>query len=936
VASAVRHPRADFGIASTSFVGRDADLDAVADLLRKERLVTIVGAPGAGKTRVACELAAKIAAKPEGSLDGGEVRRSDLAHATSVEDICTAVGLALEVPLTGGRTSGDAIARLGSALAMRGRALLLLDNFEQVTRHATETLGTWLRTAPEARFLVTSRERLGVPGEVLYDLGPLPLPDGDPLASDAVRLFVERARAVRRGFDVGPRDAAVVAELVRHLDGLPLAIELAAARMSVLGPKQLLERLKLDVLDRSQGRAKHSTLRAALDGSWNLLEPYEQSTLAQISVFRGFSLEAAEEVIDPSAPLVGAPPSASKSAPPVLDVLQSLREKSLVRCDEVAELPGELRFGLLETVRTYAEDHLEQSEIGAAVQLRHATYYLREGGKWAAGVDGERGIEELCRLSIEAANISEVHRRALAARPVGVESVAQALKAVLALEPLFYTRGPARACVAMIDAALEHAVTSPPEQALCARSLDARGKAQRHLGRFDRAAKDLLEALSLAQGAGDRALEGRILGDIAFLRWREGHGDEARAVYEQALDLLRASGSRRVEGKVLGNLGIVLRELGRLDEAAAAYDRALRLHEEAHNRRSASIVLASRGELLRAEGRLDEARESFERALPIHREFGDRYAEGAVLADLGSLHQEQGRYADARACFEGSLACHIAFGNRAFEALAIGLLGDLERELGAVEEARTLYERARHVAREIGDRRAEGRWLASLAATDATSGRLESAAVAFDTAVELLRGDRFLAAAMDVLRGHLDLALARQAARTDSATAAKHRATATERIERAAPLSCQSAYVRYALRVLERALSPDATAPSWPPPARSSERPSTRALTVASTGRWFQLPGGEKVSLQRRHAMRLLLKRFVDHRLAAPGVALSLEALLEAGWPGQRVHPQAGASRVYNALTELRKLGLRDVLISRDDGYLLDGSVALDRIEEPG
>ncbi len=270
-----------------TFVGRDDALDALAALFHTDRrLITTLGIGGIGKTR----LAIRYALTWLGEYPGG-VWFCDLSPASSLDGIVLAVAQGLDVPL--GRE--EPIPQLGAAIAGRGQCLVILDNFEQVARHAEATVGRWLERAPEARFLVTSREVLGIPGEEAFVLAPLP-------ADAAIRLFETRAKAAHDTFGSGGSEAASIAMLVELLDRLPLAIELSAARIRVMSPRVMLDRMdqRFKLLASSGGRReRQATLRATLDWSWDLLAQSEQSALAQLSAFEGgFSLEAAEAVVE--------------------------------------------------------------------------------------------------------------------------------------------------------------------------------------------------------------------------------------------------------------------------------------------------------------------------------------------------------------------------------------------------------------------------------------------------------------------------------------------------------------------------------------------------------------------------------------------------------------------------------------------------------------
>jgi predicted ATPase len=342
----------------TSFVGREGDLDGLADVLRRARLVTLTGPGGTGKTRLALEAAARYPG-------AGGACFADLSRVVDAATLGTTLIGALGVRESGvlgaaAPGGGDAVDRLAAALARRGDLLLVLDNCEQIVAESAELAERLLFACPELLVLATSREPLAVPGESVRPLEPLPGPE-------ALRLFAERAAAVRPGFDPGnPDDAAAVAEICRRLDGLPLAIELAAARLRVLTPRQIADRLddrfRLLTGGSRTAQPRQQTLRAVVDWSWDLLPEAERTLLRRVSVFAGgWTLAAAEAVC--------------ATGPDTLDLLGALVDKSLV----VAYQPdgaGEMRYRMLETVRAYASDQLAAADERRERADAHLAHFL--------------------------------------------------------------------------------------------------------------------------------------------------------------------------------------------------------------------------------------------------------------------------------------------------------------------------------------------------------------------------------------------------------------------------------------------------------------------------------------------------------------------------------------------------------------------------------
>ncbi|WP_177240376.1 AfsR/SARP family transcriptional regulator [Streptacidiphilus jiangxiensis] len=345
----------------TSFVGREADIDGLAAALAHGRLVTLTGPGGTGKTRLALETAAR-------HPGAGGACFADLSRVVDAATLDAALLGALGVREAGvlaaaGPGGGDAADRLAPALARRGELLLVLDNCEQIVAEAAALAERLLLACPQLRILATSREPLAVPGEHVRPLEPLPGPE-------ALRLFAERAAAVRPGFDPrtqAPDDAAAVAEICRRLDGLPLAIELAAARLRLLTPRQIADRLddrfRLLTGGSRTAQPRQQTLRAVVAWSWDLLPEAERTMLRRVSVFAGgWSLPAAEAVCG--------------TGPETLDLLGALVDKSLV----VAYQPdsvGEMRYRMLETVRAYAADQLAAADEQRERADVHLDHFLR-------------------------------------------------------------------------------------------------------------------------------------------------------------------------------------------------------------------------------------------------------------------------------------------------------------------------------------------------------------------------------------------------------------------------------------------------------------------------------------------------------------------------------------------------------------------------------
>ncbi len=682
-----------------AFVGRSDTLGELSRRTRGDaRLISILGTGGTGKTRLVTRFGWSV-------LDAfpGGVWFCDLSEARTLDGVLHAVAEGLGVPLGG----DDPVARIGNAIAGRGHCLVILDNFEQVARHAEETLGRWLNRASAARFLVTTREVLGLPGEEILALGPLP-------PQDAGALFTKRAEAAKPGFVLGADDQAAIGPLVKLLEGLPLAIELAAARVRVMPPRTLLGRMsdRFKLLTSTGGRLdRQATLRAVFDWSWDLLSLPEKAALAQLSVFEGgFTLEAAEAVLD----LAG-----YDAAVWSIDALQSLVQKSLVR--QVAED----RFDLLVSVQEYAAEHLRTAEryTGSGptavltAETRHGAYF--------AGLD-QTVID---RAGAELDNLAAACRRAAARgdAPLATGTL-RAAWAALALRGPFSVGVELASLVRAIpelgstDAAIVHWVA---------------GSALALLGRVADARVALQSSLKASREAGDRAREGWALTSLGDLEARSGQGKSAYEILEAALAIgreLRDCALQSAAELGLGNLQIFL---GKPAEASPHYEAALSLAREARDRRLEASALGNLG-TIEVSG-IDKSRLYGEAALAVARDNGDRRNEGNTLCNLGLLDYLQQRFEDAREHLEMALVLAVEIGNVEGEGIVLCNLGMVHDAMADLDTAEARFDAALFIAREFGLRRMEGQILGYLGLLYAHRGRFEQARDRLDAGEALLR-----------------------------------------------------------------------------------------------------------------------------------------------------------------------------------------------------
>ncbi len=695
------------------FVGRQSELGRIEQALERPGLLTLKGPGGVGKSRLAT-----TAARRWRTHHGGQAWFCDLANARSRNGLVTAVARTLHIPL--GRR--DAVLTLGRAIAGRGDAVFVLDNFEQIVDLA-DVVDQWRTLAPRARFVVTSRVPLALDGEVVMPLEVLS-------AEDACALLVARARS--RGADIAADPD--VARLAARLEGLPLALELAAGRLGVLAVRDVLERLDQGIL-RSSGADRHATLTATLDWSWDLLEPADRLALAQLSVFAGsFSLEAAEAVL---------------RLPQGTTVLQSvdrLAHHSLV----VGR--GE-RFALLVSIQAYANERLTEA---ADAELRHSA--------WSAHLNNRLGppgsTPRLRGLTEELMNLVAACHRATA-----LGDGAHAVATVEACWEVLAMLGPFAEAIELAEAVCALPLAPP----LAARAAKVAGSALRAFGDMDAAVGHHLRALDLYKGAGDRFGQAVALDHLGELAAARGQFEEACERYEACISLPGIRPRDRITGLAKGHLGLVLHYRGELDRAKVLYEEALGIYRAAGDRRAEGVTRGNLGILHRAAGRPEQAAAHYDAALAIHREIGDRGLEGVLLGNLGVLHGKMGNIAREQACYQRALAIHRELGNRRSEGVVLSNLAELHAGQGDAERASTAYARALVLHREVENRRMEGLTLAQLARLDAAAGNLQRARGHLDDGETVLRAGNhrtFLAellatrASVEALAGDLDAARA--------------------------------------------------------------------------------------------------------------------------------------------------------------------------------
>ncbi len=716
--------------ASNRFVGRQPELDDLVAAFQADgaRIVTLLGPGGIGKTRLASEAALALAP----SFSGG-AWWVDISAASTSTAVAEAVLRAFGVPVPQGQTPESCVAHL---LEFRHPLLLVLDNFEQAVDVAHDTVGHWRAQAPHVRFLVTSRASLGLSGERHYELDPLPVPrdagisveDSEKFAS--VQLFCERAAESFRRFELSSDNVAAVAEICARLDGIPLAVELAAARVGILKPEQIVRKLdqKFQLLRSSRRDVvqRQQTLLGTIEWSYDLLTPSERRLFMLASWLPGgFFLEAAEAIID-----LGDDPD----APMLIDVLQSLREKSMLRTHEAL---GEMRFSMYASIREYGFQKLQRELPPAAcaeVARRAAHHYIQLAEHWNARIHTADGHEALDRISLEIENLFATQDWALTN-----DAAELAAQAALAMNETLAVRGPAEQRLPRIDAALSQA--APPLQIplLTARSaaLRSAGRVQEGLNAAEEAVRLIGEndtSVAAARALWQRGEMLRVRGDVpgasqsftashqcavasgstrdvaaamnsrGFVVWQQGQLDEAVDAYAEAEQLFRSLGDDSGTSLVLRNRGYVLAQRSQYPAALRCFSESESLAKRQQDRRTMQLATAGRGMVLADQGDFVGALACFDRAEKLARQLGEKRGIAVNQGNKGLVFADQGSYQKALECYRMAESINRELGTVAGMALNIGNRGVALAGLGQYAQALECLGEAERLHRQLGNR----------------------------------------------------------------------------------------------------------------------------------------------------------------------------------------------------------------------------------------
>ncbi len=702
------------------FIGRHEICDESLSALATGRLISLVGPGGAGKTRLSIEVAqryrqANLAERSEGEGDGPWW--VDLSAVTDPSLVAVAVaGAVTDRPPVSNNPLGPLIDVIGES-----RALIVIDNCEHQIQPVSDTVVQLLKACPELRILTTSRSALGVNGERVFRVPPLSVPaeDSDPGAAalrkhEAIELFEDRAKEARHDFELIDDDLPQMSEICRRLDGLPLAIELAAAQVSRLSIGELTERLGahlgwLKAKDRTR-QPRQQTLRSLVDWSHELLSPSQQILYRRLSVFAGSSTLESIEAVTVGDGLHGWE---------IFETLGDLIDQSLLEADLTTLPTGETvtRYRMLEVLREDARERLDEVGESDALLLRHSEKLEEFAGSLAPDLEGPAQVEGLAKLEFDRANLRAVIERAAARGDL--ETGARLLTVIWR----FYSiRGHWIEARRLIERLLQGAADDSAEQPGSSRLLRLDGLMAMQMGDLDEADSQLRRGLEIDRASNDRAQVSAALDALAQLELRRGQLTEAREHFLERRQLADELGDRRELAVILARLGNVEQLAGDLAAAKPYFEESLKNSEELGDGYLTAGTLHNLASIYLTEGDRDQARQSWKSALELNRRLGNRAWQAHNLISLGHLEKLEANYSETRRNYEaatkiyrelkdqsglrdvvlrfGMLAASLGQHRRALKLIAAGLSfsdergmslasgsrGRLDDQLSAIEE----------------------------------------------------------------------------------------------------------------------------------------------------------------------------------------------------------------------------------------------------------
>lgn len=729
----------------TPLVGRTWELANLTTLVHRDaaRLVTLLGPGGAGKTRLALAIAhASVGQFAEG------VAFVSLAPLAGAAQVAPAIAQALGLR----EMHGIPLAvQLQEYLAPR-RMLLVLDNVEHLLA-AAPLIGDLLAAAPRLTILTTSRSALRIAGEHVFPVLPLAVPAHDQVPSlerldqyAAIQLFVLCAQAVRPGFALTAENAPLVVAICRQLDGLPLAIELAVARMRLFSLPDLLNRLRQPFALLTDGPrdapARHQALYATVRWSYQLLSPSEQRCFAHLAVFAGGCTAALAEAVctDPAQP--------AETTPSLIDTLSALIDQSLLQSVEGPD--GSVRLVLLETIRSYALERLQAAGAEAVLRTRHAEAFLQLAEATLPHLYGPAQIDALHRLESERANCNA------ALAWWRTHSPEQALQLAGALWPFWDLRGYFSEGRAWLEALLPLAPHAPP--AVRARALHGAGSLASFQHDHDTAQAWLAASLALYEALDQPARVAHVRCSLGLSAWFRGNHAEAEALLTASAAAARGAGSVWETADALHFLGHVVFDGGNSARAEVMFRESLELFRRTGDQRNIALPLKDLGLIASQRGEYAAALPLYQQSLVASRAVEDTWHIADTLLRLGDLARLRGDLAQAQALYQEALAGWQRAGARGGIAETLNLLGQIALGQRNLSAAQTYFSQALDLQRAIGSLRVVAGLLYSMGQVAWFADDRARAAAYYRESLDLNAQDGYLPGIGDCLVGFAELA----------------------------------------------------------------------------------------------------------------------------------------------------------------------------------
>ena len=666
----------------TSFIGREEEMKFAKELLKDNRLLTITGTGGAGKTRLSLQTGADMIDDfPNG------VWFLELASISDPDYMPIALmnmfGLKEEI-------NNDPEKTLTQYLKNK-EILIILDNCEHLIEACAEISAKLLSSCPGLKIMATSREALNIPGEHIFIIPPLSQPDPkkkdtpDQLSQyESVRLFIERALAVNPKFRVTNKNAPAIAGICSNLDGIPLAIELAAARIKVLSPEKIYERLddifKLLTGGMRTALPRQQTLRALIDWSYDLLTFEEKILWSRMSVFScWYTLEAAEEICSDEV----------LNKNDILDLLSALREKSIIIYDESNE-----RYKLLESIRQYGREKLEKENV---IFSKHLDYFLELSLKAKPELKSSNVKKWLDLIEAD-------HNNFLSAIEWGLNNE-EAEKGALVADALgrfWEIRGQYSTGIKLLEIILKKHFDLTINTK--ANILNLAGNLNRYQGNYENAGKYFEESLTNFRETGDKMGISTTINNLGSLAFTQGKFEQAKKFFEESMNIKEEIGDKMGIAGSLNNLGGVAFSTGDYDEAMKYYEYSLSIRKDIGDKHGIAASLNNLGGLELYRGNFKQAKKFFEESLDIKREIGDKKGIASSLGNVGSVAKSQGDFELTKKIYEESLAIFREIGDKQGIANFLNNLGDLVSSQKDYVQALKFYEESLAIFREIGDK----------------------------------------------------------------------------------------------------------------------------------------------------------------------------------------------------------------------------------------